>query len=90
MRVGVKVRLMSIQSGTQTDTHLVEAARIAVKMGGAPLGTTADVLATACVAAATLHPEWAAAYTNQISPDIGALAEAIVRSSPVAVRAETA
>ena len=61
-----------------------------MKMGGAPLETTADVLATACVAAATLHPEWAAAYTNRVGPDIRALAEAIVRSSPVAVRAEPA
>ena len=74
---------MSFQSSAAATEHLVEATRIAMRIGGAPLETAGNVLATACVAAATMHPEWAAAYANQISPEIRALAEAIVASSPV-------
>lgn len=81
---------MSVQDGATTTEHLVEAMRIAMLFGGAPLETAGNVLATACVAAAAMHPEWAAAYASQAGPDIRALAEAIVRSSNVVALAEPA
>lgn len=81
---------MSIQSCALTPEQLVEAMRIAMHMGGAPLETAGNVLATACVAAAARRPEWAAAYAMNASADVRALGEAIVWSSHVLELAEPA
>lgn len=81
---------MSVQSSGPEAVQLVEAMRIALLLGGAPLETAGNVLATACVTAATLHPEWAMAVAGQVSPAIRALAEAIVTSSAIEVRSEPA
>lgn len=48
-----------------------------------PLQASGDLLATACVTAAVMHPEWAAAFASHASEDVRALADAIVAASPV-------
>lgn len=54
------------------------------RRSGAPLLDAGDVLATACVVAAVLHPEWAAAVSLLASAEIRALAHELVMSCPVA------
>ena len=53
------------------------------RRSGAPLLDAGDVLATACVVAAVLHPEWAAAVSLLASAEIRALAHELVMSSPL-------
>lgn len=48
-----------------------------------PLLDTGDVLATACVVAAVLHPEWAAAVFLCASDELRALAEELVHAIPL-------
>lgn len=58
-----------------------QAMRIALASGSAPLITGADLLATACVVAAVLHPEWAAEVALHASADLRALADELVSGS---------
>ena len=58
-----------------------QAMRIALDSGGAPLVTCAELLASACVVAAALHPEWAAEVALHASADLRALAGELVAGS---------
>jgi len=69
---------------TATTNQLVQAMRLAMSGGRPPLQEAGNIFATACVTAAVLHPEWAAAFALQTSHQVRDLAEAIVLASPIA------
>lgn len=50
---------------------------------GSPLVDTGNLLASVCVVAAVLHPEWAAAVFFQSSSEVRLLAEDLVRLTGV-------
>lgn len=64
------------------DESLQEAMRLALESSGSPLVLAVDILAGACIVAATRHPEWAQALTNAVPGSLTALADMIVERNP--------
>jgi len=62
---------------------VAQAMRIALTSDSPPLLGAAEAFAEACIAAAVNHPEWAAAIASGASPQVLALAAAMVDASPV-------
>lgn len=60
---------------------LLRAMEIALQHHEAPMLVGGDVLATACVVAAVLHPEWAESISTSASTQVRNLAEQIVEAA---------